>query len=236
MSVKRGRRHGLRARNLAPYHLGPIGPAMLLSRKVVTRRTKRVVGYFLSLKMKCALPWESQIERDYFYCLELDQEVQAYHAQPTCLTLLVGGEIRRHFPDLLVQYRNGQIEYQEVKTDRDAAAPEKQALFNAARLEFAKASAGYQVVTEAQIRRQPRLSNCQNLIHHRRRQVSFDDTLRVLSALAAGPIKYKDLQLLLAKNSHPEADLLALTAVGKIRFCLESELNAETAFQLGIDP
>jgi hypothetical protein len=236
MPKKRGRSYGLRGRNLVSYHLGPLDGSMPISRRVLTRRTKRVVGGFLSVKMQSTLPWESQIERDYFYCLEFNHDVRAFAAQPSCLNLLVDGLPRRHFPDLLVQYHSGATEYHEVKTDRDAVAPENLALFEAARLHCAQASIVYRVVPESEIRQQPRLANCQTLMHHRRKTVNLEDELKIVSALTKGPLVYEDLQRLLMSNANPSEVILALTAHRKIRFCLNTALNAQTPFLLTTKP
>ncbi len=232
MPVKRGRKHGLRGRNLASFAIGLPHGAMPISRKVVTRRTKRVVGYFQSLKMQCAFPWESQIERDYFYCLEFDPDVAAFSAQPGCLNLLVDGEPRKHFPDLLVQYRHGQKAFHEVKTDRDAVLPENQPLFEAARLHCAHHGTHYRVVTESDIRRQPRLRNCQLLMHHRLRKVDLDDSIRISSALTAGPVQFASLLGLLADRPDATGIILSMAASGRIGFPLDTELTDATNFHL----
>lgn len=236
MPKKRGRSHGLRGRNLVTYFLGPLDGSMPISRRVLTRRTKRVVGGFLSVKMQSTLPWESQIERDYFYCLEFNHDVRAFAAQPTCLNLLVDGRPRRHFPDVLVQYHNGVSEYHEIKTDRDAVAPENLALFEAARIHCAQDSIGYRVVPESTIRLQPRLTNCQTLMHHRRKSVNLDDELQIVSALTKGPLVYEELQRLLVSNANPSAVILTLTALSRIRFCLDTVLDAQTPFHLVAKP
>lgn len=230
MPVKRGRKHGLRGRNLASFAIGLPQGVMPISRKVVTRRTKRVVGYFQSLKMQCAFPWESQIERDYFYCLEFDPDVTAFSAQPGCLNLVVDGEPRKHFPDLLVQYHHGRKAFHEVKTDRDAALPENQALFDAAKLHCAQHGTDYGVITESYIRRQPRLRNCQLLMHRRLRKVDLDDDIRISSALTAGPVQFASLLRLLADRPDATGIILSMAASGRIGFPLDTELTDTTSF------
>src|SRR3546814_6159924 len=139
------------------------------------------------MKMQCAFPWESQIERDYLYCLEFDIDVLAFSAQSASLNLLVEGIPRNHFPDFQVQFRSGEMALHEVKTDRDAAAPERQPLFEAAKAHCAGNGISYRVVTESEVRRQPRLQNCQLLMHLRRRPDALGDALLVGSTLKDGP-------------------------------------------------
>ncbi|WP_341914038.1 TnsA endonuclease N-terminal domain-containing protein [Ferrovibrio terrae] len=232
MSNGRSRKQGLRGRNLAPIFIGNSTTTLPISRKVVTYRTKRVVGYFQSGKMQCALPWESQIERDYFYCLEFDPYVATFIAQPTCFNLLVDGQPRKHFPDLLVQYVDGSRAFHEVKPDRDALAQEKQPLYEAARRHCAIIETSYHVIAESHIRQQPRLRNCQTLLHYRRRLVSLDDELAIVSALFAGPVAFETLRHVLDEKPDVDAVILCLAATGKICFPLDTELTGQTAFHL----
>src|SRR3546814_17054198 len=83
--------------------------------------------------------------------------------------------------------------FHEVKTDRDAAAPERQPLFEAAKAHCAGNGISYRVVTANEVRRQPRLQNCQLLLHLRRRPVTLDDALLVASCLTDGPVTLADL-------------------------------------------
>ncbi|MBD2181884.1 hypothetical protein H6S82_00250 [Planktothrix sp. FACHB-1355] len=45
-------------------------------RKFSNTGCRRVIGKFLSLKMNTTIWWESQIERDYIYWLEIDPDYQ----------------------------------------------------------------------------------------------------------------------------------------------------------------
>ena len=45
------------------------------ARKITNRGTKKIIGKFPSLKMNTAIWWESQLERDYIYLLEIDPDV-----------------------------------------------------------------------------------------------------------------------------------------------------------------
>ena len=54
------------------------------ARKITNRGSKKVIGKFPSLKMNTTIWWESQLERDYIYLLEIDPDVTAYQGQPFC--------------------------------------------------------------------------------------------------------------------------------------------------------
>src|SRR5260370_5193537 len=58
-------------------------------RKVITRRTKRVVGDFPSVKNGRQVLWESPLELDLCRLLEVSPDVVAFHAQPERMTLFI---------------------------------------------------------------------------------------------------------------------------------------------------
>ncbi|MHC5779815.1 Tn7 transposase TnsA N-terminal domain-containing protein [Nostoc sp.] len=58
--------------------------------------------------------WESQIERDYIYLLEIDPTVQSYRGQPFKITYISKGVTKNYTPDFWVQ-RIGQQQVIEVK-------------------------------------------------------------------------------------------------------------------------
>lgn len=55
------------------------------SRKVVTRRGRRIRGYFPSHKCGQMIAWESLLERDAILLLEFSQGVVSYRHQPTVM-------------------------------------------------------------------------------------------------------------------------------------------------------
>lgn len=232
MSSKHSSRSRLRNRDLASFSFGAASVTLPISRKVVTRRTKRVVGYFQSLKMQNSVPWESQIERDYLYCLEFEADILAFSAQPGHIRLTIDGAPRTHFPDFLIQYKDGRKELHEVKTDKDATSPDLQPLFEAARCHCANIGIAYRVICESDIRQQPRLSNCQQLLHHRRRPTAFEEEIRVISLLTDGPASFTALKQKLDDRHDAESIILSLAGRGRIRFQLDAILTGSTDFFL----
>lgn len=75
---------------------------------------RKVIGKFPSLKMNTAIWWESQIERDYIYLLEIDPKVLAYVGQPFKINYSSKGKQRTYTPDFWVQ-RAGVEQIVEVK-------------------------------------------------------------------------------------------------------------------------
>ncbi|MGQ4648881.1 hypothetical protein [Lyngbya aestuarii] len=56
------------------------------ARKITNAGNRKVIGKFPSLKMNAVIWWESQLERDYIYLLEIDPEVLSYGEQPLTIS------------------------------------------------------------------------------------------------------------------------------------------------------
>lgn len=94
-----------------------------MARKVGTRRKRRVMGKFVSVKNKGMMPWESSSELDMFRILEVDNSVKAYKGQPERLIYDNGERVRLHYPDIEVHYIDGKKQLIEVKDNAGAADP-----------------------------------------------------------------------------------------------------------------
>lgn len=85
-------------------------------RKVVRRSNYRMTGKFPSVKNGRMMQWESKLEQQVFYVLEICPFVSSYREQPARIRYVdENGVIRLHFPDILVQLRNGSEVFVEVK-------------------------------------------------------------------------------------------------------------------------
>ena len=156
------------------------------ARKVITRSIRRVMGRFWSEKSDRTIRWESQLERDLVYLLEFSPSVLRYREQPETVLLSVGGVPRRYTPDFMVEMAAERVII-EVKPEKHAASPENAALFACAAEAFAKAGYRYQVLTEREIRVQPRLSTIALLLRYRRCPVSAAERAMVVQALPDAP-------------------------------------------------
>jgi len=92
----------------------------LRSRKVVSRSRARPAGKYPSWKMRRMLQWESENELNAFRLLDCDPDVTRFDEQPCETMYALGGQPRRHYPDILVQKKNGQKELWEVKGEAHA--------------------------------------------------------------------------------------------------------------------
>lgn len=156
-------------------------------RKVVTRSKKQHNGYFPSQKPASLIPYESVLERDQLFLAEVDPSVTEIRTQPFALDLELGDRIVRHYPDLLLAGADEQA-VTEVKAAEKAEKPHYQALFEAARDKVNRYGYEYLVMTEREIRRQPRLNNCKFIFKHSFLSPSADMIAAVDNRLRSGPM------------------------------------------------
>ena len=193
------------------------------ARKVITRRTARVIGLFASVKMKRLVPWESQLELDYLRLMEVDNSVVAFHAQPeVCLYQLQGKE-HRYFPDLRVELSDGSIRMVEVKYKADANTPENKERFALIKALYAERRISFEVVTELDIRRQPRLANAKLMLDYRDCEPSESMNLRVAEAFAVRrPVTLGDLEAALGFPTERRGEFYAMALRGHFGIDLEN--------------
>src|SRR3546814_12384059 len=107
-SVFKLRAAKMRARVTSKKRKKPMYLAGNPVRLVVSKRTKRVVGYLSSAKMNGMVPWESQLERDHIRVLEADNSVKGYYVQPETISYVMGGQEHRYTQDVRVEYAHNE--------------------------------------------------------------------------------------------------------------------------------
>ncbi len=68
-----------------------------------------------SSKVNRVCTFYSNLEYFNFLTLEINPKVKAFLEQPHPMTIILNGEEKKAIPDVLVEYRDGSEEYQEVK-------------------------------------------------------------------------------------------------------------------------
>ncbi|MEO3432311.1 TnsA endonuclease N-terminal domain-containing protein [Inquilinus sp. CAU 1745] len=192
-------------------------------RRVVTKRTKRVVGYLSSVKMRGLVPWESQLEYDCLRLMEVDNSVDAFFAQPEMLPYRHEGIMRRYYPDLYVEYGDGRAEMVEVKYQADADDPDNAELFAVFAAAYAERGINYRVMTENDVRRQPLLTNVTIMLEDRDRAPNERLKLRVAEAFAVRrPSTLGDLEATLGFEPERRGDLYGMAIRGHFEIDIES--------------
>ncbi|MGB5633993.1 MAG: TnsA endonuclease N-terminal domain-containing protein [Waterburya sp.] len=151
----------------------------VVARRITNRGSLKVIGKFPSLKMNTAIWWESQLERDYIYLLEIDPDVLSYQGQPFTIAYSNLDKRRKYTPDFLVS-RKGSKQIIEVKPAHQVSETQNTRRFQQA-ANFCKANnLEFVVVTEKTIRVQPRLDNIKLLYKYARVSLSWHNYIDCL--------------------------------------------------------
>ncbi len=151
-------------------------------RKVVRRSHTTHVGWFASRKFD-QIGYESHLERDFLRLCEADPAVTFLREQPCTLFYAdENGVTRDHTPDFAL-VRNGAAVIVETKYADDAAkyAYRTKVLTR----ELALRGIAYEMMTEHEIRREPRLGNAVELLRGRGTEPSPEFAEKVLELLLA---------------------------------------------------
>jgi len=135
------------------------------ARIVTNKGTKKNIGKFFSQKMQTAIVYESLLERDYMYLLEIDPAVKSYSSQPLNISYTIDNTQRRYTPDFLVE-RTSKTQIVEVKPQQKLNSSENLARFSEIWRLFQKKNWEFVVITEEKIKVEPLLSNVKLLYRY----------------------------------------------------------------------
>lgn len=163
-------------------------------RKVVTRRGRRVRGYFPSSKTKSAIGWESTLERDALALLELSPAVMRIEAQPIKFRYWDSytDKERSYFPDFRIELTSGQEMFVEVKAARVLNRPEERARFEYIEAEFDIRGLPFRMITDETIRTQPRLRSMQTVVPFHGTRMTDSERDHWIDALATSSVQTLD--------------------------------------------
>lgn len=139
----------------------------MLARKISNTDTRNLIGKFPSLKMGRIVWYESLLERDYMYLLEIDSDVISYREQPGRIYYTLDGRRHHYTPDLLVE-RRCEKQLVEVKPKKKAEEEEYRRLFRIATETCRREGYEFRVATDEMIRLQPRLNGAKLLYKYAR--------------------------------------------------------------------
>lgn len=139
-----------------------------------TNGGRKNIGKFPSLKNRRAIWYESLLERDYMYLLEIDPDVISFDSQPFRIRYFIDKEPHHYTPDIRVVKKNI-TEIVEVKPERKTLEAEFISLVKRIAPICAREGFKYRVATEATIRMEPRLSNIKVLFKYCRTDITFQD-------------------------------------------------------------
>jgi hypothetical protein len=112
--------------------------------------------------------WESLLERDAIILFEFSPGVVAYQEQPSIEVYYEDTVPRRYFPDFALHLQDGSVAHVEVKPAsklRDAATKDR---YSRIAQQYERQARQFRILTEEDIRAEPRLSNLKLLAYHKR--------------------------------------------------------------------
>lgn len=147
----------------------------------------RVIGHSPSRKNRCAVVWDSLIERDYFLLLEHDPRVVRYVPQPETIDITLDPRWKSYTSDVLVVHEDGTLCRVEVKSDKAVQDPEIAARLGVIGVQYLIEGKDFRVVTASQIRVGKRVINLRALRHYTRVPLDEKSVSTVRSVLEANP-------------------------------------------------
>ncbi len=186
----------------------------------IPKNYRSLTGKVIDARSRCAVGFESALERDFYLMLDFDPAVTRFEEQPVRIAYRdPEGISRTYTPDVLVHYssmptkaklppsRLYEIKYRE---DLRANWREYKPKFKAARRYAAQQGWVFRLVSEREIRT-PYLKNATFLRSFRTRTVASEDCRRVVVTLAeVGGITPEALLALLSNERQERARLLAV--------------------------
>lgn len=196
----------------------------MLARKVVTRRGRHFRGYFPSAKLRQMVPWESLLERDAILLFEFSPGVVSYKAQPTVVHYTDGVQIREYYPDFELVLDCGRVVHAEIKPADRLENPRVADKFRAIASHYALKRQEFRILTDREIRREPRFTNLRSLAYLLGRQGHTLPTPADLEHhFTTAPRRFDDAAALLGRDT-----TLRLIAAGRLVFDLDKELAGDT--------
>ncbi len=202
------------------------------ARTISNAGSNKVIGKFPSVKMNEIQSWESQIERDYIYLLEIDPDVICYKSQPFSLNYRSEGKKRKYTPDFWVKRPNKE-QVIEVKPASKINSEKNRALWNKIIPLCEEKGWEFVVVTDEMIRIQPQLNNIKLLYKYARIPLSFHNYLDCkLYFLEKEIISLKQAAFDLALKAISHLQLYKLLYTGWLETDLSQPIGLESLVRL----
>jgi hypothetical protein len=172
------------------------------------------------------LQWESPHELNAFRILDADPVVLFFQEQPVELEFVFGGEIRRHYPDLLV--RTGTVrEFWEIKADHAAVDDETADRTRLLRAALPRHGYSYRLAFGADLAKGPRLANALTLLRYGREDLTAVERERVRMLFRNARVTWGDvLRGVLGERGRRQICRLVLE--GTVGFNMEHALTDDT--------
>lgn len=181
---------------------------------------------FIGPKTSRAIPVRLPFRRDFLIQAALDGCVRRIEYHPA---MRVDYGIAR-IDGIIIDSDEGRhaVDFVEARPDCDPNGE------NLMHLAFSEGCSGIMVVTEADIRREPRFSSSRQVWQHRAVRLRADDRVEVLTALETeGPVPIRALHGLTATTRDVTDIVFALACTGEVEIDLRHPLNDRTVVRIG---
>ena len=194
---------------------------------------KKFIGKFPSFRMGAIVWFESLLERDYLYLLEFDYlDVLAFYAQACRFYYRLNGRKRIYTADFYV-VRRDRKQVVEVKPEEKAQEPEKREIFCIAAEACEKQGLEFRVVTDAEIRWEPRLENVKLLIKYQRTPIHPQHRILCHEFFAGrGPASLAEVAEFFASKGVGRQTVYSLMRWGALGFDLTAPIDDDSALYL----
>lgn len=201
-------------------------------RKITNTGTRKNIGKFPSIKMKRNVWYESLLERDYLYLLEIDPDVLSYETQPLRIHYALNGKMHYYTPDLLVRRKNiNQIV--EIKPKKNISGEAYEQFFRIISSICREEGYEFVVLTEEKIRVQPQLENIKVLWRYARTPFTTKHQIYCHDFLSSKQeATIEELSRFLSSKSVAEQCVFSLAYWGVISIDLTTPIGPNTVLSL----
>ena len=140
----------------------------MTARKVVTRSGGHSRGLMPSIKNRISIPWESKNELRFYQWLELSPLVLSFMVQAVREHIIVDGKPAIYYPDVQVFFNDGTSCYVEVKPELKCRTSPVKARLTGIREHYRETNQQFYLITDEWLAKEPRASNLERLMYHRR--------------------------------------------------------------------
>lgn len=203
--------------------------------RTIVRPTGGIVrGKFPSRKNGRMVHHEGLLELDAIYLFETSPLVGAYREQPDQITYPDGDRMRRYTPDFALDRRDGTTVFVEIKPMRSLQSQEVAHKLDQIRIRMERHGQPFVVLTDAELRQQPRLDNLRTIYHRAPRLAPTRWAMqRALDKLAPLlPCRWTDAADRLRDDP---TDIASLLLAGLLRCPLDQALAPESELKLAQD-
>jgi hypothetical protein len=203
-------------------------------RKIPRYGAQKNIGKFFSVKTGRVAWYESLTERDYMYLLDFDPDVTFWHEQPLQIRFSHDGKTHRYTPDLEV-HRTSKKQIVEVKPKYKVESGKWDFLFRTASSICEPEGYEFIVVTDEQIREQPKLESVKKLWKYARTPVHSQHQIlcnHFFQKRQTVQVTLGDLLHLFKTKRVPVQALYALIFWGALDFDLKQPLDHDSLIAL----